>query len=122
LQCPAHSIVLCYHYCTYLACSGCHYACSVIYSYCPFGSITPTITHTVTGCGGSWTDPINPAGGVANLKEQLKLALEQAERQEAAEGEALKVQTVADAEMLEKKLAEAIEDVRARKAELQKKK
>jgi hypothetical protein len=105
----------------------CYYGCSV-YSptFCAFGSVTHTIT-----CPGSLVTDTTPiiqtipqVGGpaLANLKDQLKQALDLAERQQAAQAESQQLQTVADAEMLEKKLNEAIEDVRARKAELQKKK
>jgi hypothetical protein len=125
IQCPNHTLIACHFYCTYVV-SFCHYGCSV-YSptFCAFGSVTVTVT-----CPGSIPDTtyvfqtIPQASGpaLANLKDQLKQALELAERQEAAQAESQQLQTVADAEMLEKKLNEAIEDVRARKAELQKKK
>ena len=125
LQCPNYTLIACRFYCTYVV-SICHYGCSLYYpSVCAFGSVTHTIT-----CPGSIPDTtpifqtIPQVGGpvLANLKDQLKQALEMAERQEAAQAESQQLQTVADAEMLEKKLNEAIEDVRARKAELQKKK
>lgn len=127
IQCPNHTQILCRFYCTYVV-SFCHYGCTFYYpSVCGFGSVT--VTPTIT-CPGSIPDTtyvfqtIPQASGpaLANLKDQLKQALDLAERQEAAEAESQQVQTVADAEMLEKKLHEAIEDVRARKAELQKKK
>ena len=126
IQCPNFTLIACHFYCTYVV-SFCHYGCSV-YSptFCAFGSIT----HTVT-CPGSLVTDTTPiiqtipqVGGeaLANLKDQLKLALDLAERQQAAQAESQQLQTVADAEMLEKKLNEAIDDVRARKAELQKRK
>jgi hypothetical protein len=127
IQCPNFTLIGCHFYCTYVI-SVCHYGCSFYYpSFCAFGSVT--VTQTIT-CAGSIPDTtyvfqtIPQASGpaLANLKDQLKQALDLAERQEAAQTESQQVQTVADAEMLEKKLNEAIEDVRARKAELQKKK
>lgn len=127
LACPAHSLIGCHFHCSFAAISFCHFGCSFFFpSICTHASINPTIT-----CPGTLvtdTTPIfqtiNQLSGPAlgNLKEQLKQALELAERQETASAEALRPQTVADAEMLEKKLGEAIEEVRARKAELQKKK
>lgn len=126
LQC-AHTLIGCHYYCSHLAISYCHFGCSFHFpSICPAGTITPTIT-----CPGTLvtdTSPIiqtiNQVSGPAlvNLKAQLKEALELAERQGVVEAESLKPQSVGDAEMLEKKLGEALEEVRARKAELQKKK
>jgi hypothetical protein len=127
IQCPNHTLIACHFYCTYVV-SFCHYGCTFYYpSVCGFGSIT--VTQTLT-CPGSIPDtspiiqtiPQFSGPALANLKDQLKLALDLAERQEAAQAESQQLQTVADAEMLEKKLHEAIDDVRARKAELQKKK
>lgn len=117
----------CYLACTYIAFSACNYGCS-IYSptYCQYGSITVTVT-----CPGSLVTDTTPiiqtipqlsGQALGNLKEQLKQALDAAEKQQAAEAEALKPQTVADVEMLEGKLNAALEELRARKAELQKKK
>jgi hypothetical protein len=128
IQCPNHTLIACHFYCTYVI-SFCHYGCSFYFpSYCAFGSVT--VTQTITTCPGSIPDTtpiiqtIPQVGGpvLANLKDQLKQALDLAERQEAAQAESQQLHTLADAEMLEKKLNEAIEDVRARKAELQKKK
>ena len=117
----------CYLGCSYLAFSGCHFGCSFYYpSYCQFGSVTVTI-----GCPGSLVTDTGPilqtipqlsGEALGNLKEQLKAALDQAEKQQAAESEAQTPQTLADVEMLEKKVGEALDELRARKAELQKKK
>jgi hypothetical protein len=117
----------CHYYCSYLAFSACHFGCSFYQpSFCQYGSVTVTLT-----CPGTLVTDTTPIiqtipqlGGEAlgNLKEQLKQALELAEKQQAGEAEALKPQSVADVEMLEKKLGEALEELRARKAELQKKK
>ena len=117
----------CYLACTYVAFSACHYGCS-FYSptWCHYGSVTVTLT-----CPGSLVTDTTPIiqtipqlGGEAlgNLKEQLKQALDAAEKQQAAQVEASTPQTVADVEMLEGKLIAALEELRVRKAELQKKK
>jgi hypothetical protein len=117
----------CHLGCSYIAFSACHFGCSFyLPSICQAGSITVTLT-----CPGSLITDTGPIlqtipqlSGLAlgNLKEQLKQALEAAEKQQAVEAEALKPQTVADVEMLESKLTGALEELRARKAELQKKK
>jgi hypothetical protein len=104
----------------------CQYGCTFhLPSICQAGSLTIT-------CFASQgpTDPTTPiiqatpqlSGPVlGGLKQQLKEALTAVEKQEAAEAESLKPQTLADVEMLEKKFSEAQEELRARKAELQKK-
>ena len=117
----------CHLACTYLAFSGCHFGCSFFLpSFCQHGSVTVTLT-----CPGSLITDTGPIlqtipqlGGEAlgNLKEQLKLALDLAEKQQAAEAEAQTPQTLADVEMLEKKVGEALDELRARKAELLKQK
>lgn len=133
------TVILCQHGCTHVAAfSGCHVHCSFLISFCQAGCslLAPSLCtfNSVTGgtitCPGSLvtdTAPIiqtipqisGPALG--NLKEQLKQAVALAEKQEAAEAESLQVQNVADAELVEKKLTEALEEIRARKSELQKK-
>ena len=125
--CAGHTLVGCNYYCSQVAFSICHFGCTNHFpSICTHGSVTVTIT-----CPGTLVTDTSPifqtlpqlsGPALGNLKEQLKQALELAERQEAGQAEALKPQTVADAEMLEKKLGEALEELRTRKAELQKKK
>lgn len=115
----------CHLACTYLAVSACHYGCSFFYpSFCQHGSVTVTLTcpgTLVTDTGPIFeTLPQLSGEALGNLKEQLKLALDQAEKQQAAETQSLTPQTVADVEMLEKKLGEALDELRARKAELKK--
>lgn len=117
----------CHLACTYLAISGCHFGCSFYYpSLCTFGSVT--VTQTCPGSlvtdTGPILDTIPQLSGEAlgHLKDQLKVALDLAEKQQAAETAAQTPQTVADVEMLEKKLGEALDDLRARKTELNKKK
>ena len=80
----------CHLACTYLAVSACHYGCSFFYP-----SIcqygSVTVTQTCPGTLVTDTGPIFETP-----------------------------QTVADVEMLEKKLGEALDELRARKAELKK--
>ena len=118
---------VCHLGCSYLAFSGCHFGCSFYYpSYCHYGSIT--VTQTCPGTLVTDTGPILQTipqlsgEALGNLKEQLKTALDLAEKQQAAEAAAQTPQTLADVEMLEKKVGAALDELRARKAELQKKK
>jgi hypothetical protein len=121
----AHSA--CHFGCSQIAFSVCHYGCTFqLPSICTFASVTVTCFQSVVPT----TDPISPilqaspqlSGPVlGNLKQQLREALTAVEKQEAAEAESLQPQTLADVEMLEKKFSEAQEELRARKAELQKK-
>jgi chromosome segregation ATPase len=65
------------------------------------------------------------AGDLANLKAQLHLAMKQVAEREtalaaAAEARATVPQTLAQVDALEQKLSEAIEELRARRAEIQK--
>lgn len=124
LGCTIQAFSGCFQFCTYPFQSICHLGCT---NHIP--SICYTGSHFTVTCGATWqTDPIIQAtpqlsGPVlATLKEQLKQALDVAEKQTVAENEAMQPQTVADVEMLEKKLGEALEELRARKAELNKKK
>ena len=131
--------IACQHGCTYVAAfSGCHVNCSYLVSFCQAGCsvFAPSLCtfHSVTGgtitCPGSLVTDTTPilqtipqlsGPALGNLKEQLRQAIALAEKHESNEAESLKVQNVADAELVEKKLTEALEEIRARKAELQKK-
>ena len=118
---------ICQHHCTYIVQSICHYGCTHFQpSYCQHGSITVTIT-----CPGSLvtdTSPIIQATpqfsgpALVNLKEQLKQALEIAERQGVAEADALQPQTLEEVDLLEKSMTEGLEALKQRRAELGKKK
>ena len=118
LGCTAITEV-CRFYCTVIPTNPCGYLHT--YGGCgfPFTHV-PCVAGTCAGSETPWTPQINPQQ-FGSLKEQLKFALEAAEAQEKAAAESLKPQTVADVEMLEKKLTEALDELRARKAELQKK-
>ena len=87
----------------------CHFGCTVIHS--PITCVTGTIGPT-PGCTPTFIQP-DPAA----LKEQLKAQLAAVE---AAENQ-LQPQTVADVDMLQQKLAEAMDALKARRVELQKK-
>ena len=64
-------------------------------------------------------DPIGLAAQqLAALKAQLQQALSRVEAQERAIEEQMRPQTLGDVEILEQKLVEALEELRARKAEL----
>ncbi|MGI8990600.1 MAG: hypothetical protein ACR2I2_13605 [Bryobacteraceae bacterium] len=65
------------------------------------------------------------AGDLAKLKSQLTLAMQQVGKREnllaaAAERNAIVPQTLAQVDALEQKLSEAMEELRARRAEIQK--
>jgi hypothetical protein len=121
------TVIFCHFGCTVLV--SCHFACSFQGpSLCHFGSQTITFTITCPGSLVTDTTPIIQATPqlegpqVANLKDQLKQALDAAERQQAAIDQNLQPQSVADVEMLEGKLGEALAELKARKAQLQQKK
>ena len=101
---PCRLSYLCVYYCSHAITNICTLTCTHIGS-----PVTPPthFTHTFLE---------DPAG----LKQQLKVALAAAEAAEKALATEQQPQTVADVEMLEKKLAEASEALRTRKAELQK--
>jgi hypothetical protein len=65
------------------------------------------------------------ADNLALLKNELRIAMQQVDQREealqaAAQGAALQPQTIAEVDALEKKLLEALDELRARRAELQK--
>ena len=61
------------------------------------------------------------AEGLGTLKEQLKRQLAAIEKQEQAAEEALKPQTVSQVDQLMKKLQEAMDELKTRRAELARK-
>jgi hypothetical protein len=63
----------------------------------------------------------DPFSGAFGLKEYLKATLERMENPEKAGRESQLPQTVEEIDMLEKKLAGALEELRTRKADLQQK-
>jgi hypothetical protein len=66
-------------------------------------------------------DPAAAAKQFAVIKAQLRQALEEIENQEKAAGEDLQPRTVAEVELLEEKLNEALGELKQRKQKLQKK-
>src|SRR5262249_46416898 len=94
-KCPGTSLIFCNHFCTYIVPSVCHLGCTYhAPSICAWGSITVTVT-----CPGTLVTDTTPilqtipqvsGPALTNLKDQLKQALELAERQEVAQDEALK--------------------------------
>ncbi len=114
---------------------GFHYSivgCQFIHTFpCVWGCTHPasyytcqnTLPTTFTCPGSLVTDTLGTGTIVENpglVKERLKVALAAAEAAETAQAQSFEVQTVADADMLESKLTGALEELRARKAELQK--
>jgi len=114
------AISFCGHNCSQLV-SFCQ-ACSLAISHC-----TPNCTHIgsqcFTGsiaCPGSiiTTTPFQAELNPAVLKEQLKAALKIAEEREKEFNDSLAVKTLADAELLEGKLSEALDEVKRLKKTL----
>jgi hypothetical protein len=62
----------------------------------------------------------DPTAGLAALKEQLKQAMANVETQEAALNDSLLPQTVAEVDDLTTRLQGAMDELKARKIELQK--
>ena len=123
--CRLHTIIFCQAHCSYYFPSYCH--CTIIYSYCPYHTYIvacQAATQPIVGCpGGSAVDPFDTNIVVQPpelLKARLQEALKAVEAQERVVQESQQVQTVAEAELLEKKLTEALEEIRARRAHLQK--
>ncbi len=87
--------------------------------------ICPDITYVA--CQAGTLIPIGPGdpgpeelATLAELKAQLKQQLAAVEEQEKATAESLKPQTVAEVDDLQAKLQEAMEELKARRAELEK--
>ena len=87
----------------------------------------PALLCAGTGCIASDPGVITrmAADDLAVLKNQLGIAMQQVDRREealraAAQGAALQPQTIAEVDALEKKLSEALDELRTRRAELQK--
>jgi hypothetical protein len=112
-------------------CGNCSYLSPYIFE------ITPWITRITPTCGVTrdptitptvqftpQTPVVNQPGMVANpqnlaeLKAQLRQSLAQVEAQEQAMAESMKPQTVEEADMLEQKLTEALDELRQHKEAL----
>ena len=66
-------------------------------------------------------DPVQQVAALSALKEQLKQQLAEVEKQEQATDESLRPQTVAEADDLQQKLQAALEELKARRKELEQK-
>lgn len=66
--------------------------------------------------------PEDRFAGLAALKEQLKRQLAEVEHQHSAAEESLRPQTVAQVDELQKKLEAALEELKARRTELEQRK
>jgi hypothetical protein len=64
-------------------------------------------------------DPVTSMQQLATLRQQLEQSLAQVAANQRALEQQMQPQNLTDLEMLEQKLADAIEEVRARKANLQ---
>ena len=121
----------CTQACTYACTHPCTNACTGL---CTFECTQCTCTFCsqgCTACTGITCHPISilPQAGVgapesslaalSALKEQLKQQLAAVEKQEKATEESLRPQTVAEVDDLLKKLGEAVEELKSRRAELE---
>ena len=126
-QCSAPCTRQCTAGCS-MQCSGaCTFPCT---GYCSNTCTNPSFSPPVAGGGGqappgcgctatrpfatTTFDPIL----LSELKAQLKRQLAQIEAAELRVGEQMQPQTLAEAEMLERKMTDAMESLRARKIEL----
>lgn len=106
------------HPCTLVACS--ERVCSLRYSI-----VCPNVTYVT--CPGDTLVPTGPGDpgpeqltSLAELKAQLKKQLAAVEEHEKATAESLKPQTVAEVDDLQAKLQAALEELKSRRAELEK--
>lgn len=96
--------------------------CGVNYSTCPGASVTDWQTGTTIIQTGTIVQTGNIAAQPADLgvlKEQLRAQLAQVEKMEAAQAEALQPQSIEELDELEAKLDEAMQALKARRAELE---
>jgi hypothetical protein len=100
---PAQQLApqICY-YCSHLTC-GCTYGCTVSH---PLQPIAPAESGQLA------------VAALSALKEQLKQQLAEVEKQQAAAEADLQPQTVEDVDTLTKKLKDALDELKARRAEL----
>ncbi len=123
-----HQPSLCGGACSYLAISLCGIHCSHLHSACAgctFVISNPCTLHcthigSIVCPGGSGfpTTPYQLEEDPAVLKEQLKAALKAVEDREKEIADSLAVKTLADAELLEGKLGEALEEIKRLKKTL----
>jgi len=139
--CTASTECTCTGGCTITDC-GCTGGCTVSGCGCTGGCTAPTCAASNCGCtnectiGGTYRTglcegtrrPLTVgqmgATDLAKLKMQLKLAMQQVSRREkalatAAEAKAIVPQTVEQIDALQQKLTEAMDELRARRAEIQ---
>ncbi|HTQ81309.1 MAG TPA: hypothetical protein VMM92_15025 [Thermoanaerobaculia bacterium] len=98
--------------CTLHSLTACHNLSGLT---CPYGSLHVTTTILTTPCGGSIDPTIFQEGNqvdLATLKEQLRIALTQVEAQEKVAEAAARPQTREEAEVLEKKVEAALQEIR----------
>jgi len=109
--------------CTAFLSCGCtvisRFGCSVLSACTPCGSAISQITPPGPGIPGP--GPESSFETLTALKAQLKQQLAEVESQQKAVEESLRPQTVAEVDELQSKLEAAIEELKARRAELTKK-
>ncbi len=120
-NCTFHCTGQCTGYCTYQCTGACSFQCT---GYCSNSCTNPSAGQVPgqPNCGFSQfgspflnvSDPIF----LSELKAQLRNQLAQVEAAELHVNEKLLPQTMADADMLEQKLTDALETLRAHKSEL----
>lgn len=118
-KCLGCSVVLSACHCSFYISHPC-YGCTLIISYCQCISYSPSLIcpGTLIDPGGPVEDPIQ----LAALKEQLTQTLAQVEAKQQAAEAAQKPQTVAEADELQSKLEGALEELKAHRSALAKKK
>jgi hypothetical protein len=98
-----------------LSCGG----CSVLSACTPCGSAISQLTPPCS-IAGPGPGPEGTLSALTALKERLKQHLAEIEKQEKAAEESLRPQTVAEVDDLQKKLQDAMEELKQRRAELAK--
>ena len=105
-----------------LGCTGAISNCGCTMSPCSLNltDICPSPSHCPKAISTVAVAQMVQTGDLAPLIADLKQALSHLEATEQAQKESLQPQSVEEVEMLEKKLSAALEDLKARKSELQK--
>ncbi|REF99919.1 hypothetical protein DFJ67_5965 [Asanoa ferruginea] len=135
-RCPGVSLPNCAaNSCFNVSVIGCGVTCpaitrcthgTLIADTCPASSCynyTCEVTNFSRGCGQGYTclmpgEGIGQAEDLTLLKQQLRLALEQVEAQEAARDEAERPQTIEEVDQLTERLNDALDELRRRRVEL----
>src|SRR5262249_4876816 len=117
IQCTGQCTGNCTYYCTGACTFNCTGYCSNSCTNPSQGQVPQPRNCGFTGFGAFAQNAFDPVV-LGELKAQLRKQLASVESAELRANQQMMPQTMADAEMLEQKLAEALETVRAHKAEL----